>query len=267
VTTRTVRNDIDRLRELGYPVDATRGPAGHYQLGVGAKLPPLLLDDEEAVAVAVGLRTGAGVAGMADSSGRALTKLEQVLPHRRRRQVNAINRAMSKGPDNTGSNVEDPEIDPATLTTIAACIRDEHYVRFDYSIPTGALMRGAGSGRRRSSLSGWSWQRSLLVGGIHEAADVTDALRDAELLANAVAAGSRAALADYATTRDALSMPLFGITDAIAALDWDLDQIRTLHQALNQAMKLEVEHILALGDAAPAAPALADLELCKRVPD
>jgi predicted DNA-binding transcriptional regulator YafY len=147
VTTRTVRNDIDRLRELGYPVDATRGPAGHYQLGVGAKLPPLLLDDEEAVAVAVGLRTGAGVAGMADSSGRALTKLEQVLPHRLRRQVNAINRAMSKGPDNTGSNVEDPEIDPATLTTIAACIRDEHYVRFDYSIPTGALMRGAGSGR------------------------------------------------------------------------------------------------------------------------
>ena len=147
VTTRTIRNDIDRLRELGYPVDATRGPAGHYQLGVGAKLPPLLLDDEEAVAVAVGLRTGAGVAGMADSSARALTKLEQVLPHRLRRQVNAIHRAMSKGPDNTGSNVEDPEIDPATLTAIAACIRDEHYVRFDYSIPTGALMRGAGSGR------------------------------------------------------------------------------------------------------------------------
>jgi menaquinone-9 beta-reductase len=84
---------------------------------------------------------------------------------------------------------------------------------------------------------------------------ITDALRDAELLANAVAAGSRAALADYATTRDALSMPLFGITDAIAALDWDLDQIRTLHQALNQAMKREVEHLLALGDAAPAVPA------------
>jgi predicted DNA-binding transcriptional regulator YafY len=147
VTTRTVRNDIDRLRELGYPVDATRGPAGHYQLGVGAKLPPLLLDDEEAVAVAVGLRTGAGVAGMADSSARALTKLEQVLPHRLRRQVNAIHRAMSKGPDNTGSNVEAPEIDPATLTALAACIRDEHYLRFDYAIPTGALMRGAGSGR------------------------------------------------------------------------------------------------------------------------
>src|SRR3954468_14084142 len=76
VTTRTIRNDVDRLRELGYPVDATRGPAGHYKLGVGAKLPPLLLDDEEAVAVAVGLRTGAGLAGMEESSVRALTKLE-----------------------------------------------------------------------------------------------------------------------------------------------------------------------------------------------
>ncbi|MEV5963754.1 WYL domain-containing protein [Kribbella sp. NPDC051952] len=147
VTTRTVRNDIDRLRELGYPVDAARGPAGHYRLGVGAKLPPLLLDDEEAVAVAVGLRTGAGVVGMADSSARALTKLEQVLPHRLQRQVNAIHRAMEKGPDNTGSNVEDPLIDSTVLTTVAACIRDEHYLRFDYEIPTGAMMRGAGSGR------------------------------------------------------------------------------------------------------------------------
>ena len=146
VTTRTIRNDIDRLRELGYPVDATRGAAGHYQLGVGAKLPPLLLDDEEAVAVAVGLRTGAGVVGMAESSARALSKLEQVLPHRLRRQVNAINQAMDKGPDNTGSNVKDPEIDSGVLSTIAACIRDEHYLRFDYEIPVGAMMRGAGSG-------------------------------------------------------------------------------------------------------------------------
>jgi predicted DNA-binding transcriptional regulator YafY len=146
VTTRTIRNDVDRLRELGYPVDATRGPAGHYQLGVGAKLPPLLLDDEEAVAVAVGLRTGAGVVGMADSSARALTKLEHVLPHRLRRQVNAIHQAMEKGPDTTGSNVEPPDIDPGVLTTIAACIRDEHYLRFDYAVPEGVSLRSAGSG-------------------------------------------------------------------------------------------------------------------------
>jgi predicted DNA-binding transcriptional regulator YafY len=138
VSTRTIRNDIDRLRELGYPVDATRGAAGYYQLGVGAKLPPLLLDDEEAVAVAVGLRTGAGVAGMEESSGRALAKLEQVLPHRLRRQVNAIHTTLSKGPDNTGSNVPDPEVDPAVVTTIAAAIRDEHYLRFDYAVPESA---------------------------------------------------------------------------------------------------------------------------------
>ncbi|WBQ07824.1 helix-turn-helix transcriptional regulator [Kribbella sp. CA-293567] len=135
VSTRTIRNDIDRLRELGYPVDATRGAAGYYQLGVGAKLPPLLLDDEEAVAVAVGLRTGAGVSGMEESSGRALAKLEQVLPHRLRRQVNAIHTTMSKGPDNTGSNVPDPEVDSAVVATIAAAIRDEHYLRFEYVVP------------------------------------------------------------------------------------------------------------------------------------
>ncbi|TDO55092.1 putative DNA-binding transcriptional regulator YafY [Kribbella sp. VKM Ac-2571] len=145
VTTRTVRNDIDRLRDLGYPVDATRGPAGHYQLGVGAKLPPLLLDDEEAVAVAVGLRTGAGVVGMGESSVRALTKLQQVLPHRLQRQVNAINKAMDKGPDNTRSNVDAPEIDPAVLSTIAACIRDEHYLRFEYVVPDGVSLYKAGS--------------------------------------------------------------------------------------------------------------------------
>ncbi|MBB6570432.1 putative DNA-binding transcriptional regulator YafY [Kribbella sandramycini] len=147
VSTRTIRNDIERLRELGYPVDAARGPAGHYKLGVGAKLPPLLLDDEEAVAVAIGLRTGAGLAGMEESSARALTKLEQVLPHRLQRQVNAVHGALSKGPDDTGSNVETPQVDPALLSTIAACIRDEHYLRFEYEIPEGALSRDAGSGR------------------------------------------------------------------------------------------------------------------------
>jgi predicted DNA-binding transcriptional regulator YafY len=135
VSTRTIRNDIDRLRQLGYPVDATRGSAGYYQLGVGAKLPPLLLDDEEAVAVAVGLRTGAGVSGMTESSARALAKLEQVLPHRLRRQVHAVHSSMSKGLDNTGSNVPDPEVDPAVVSTIAAAIRDEHYLRFDYVAP------------------------------------------------------------------------------------------------------------------------------------
>src|ERR671931_758221 len=90
VTTRTVRNDVERLRGLGYPVHATPGVAGGYRLGAGANLPPLLLDDEEAVAVAVGLRAaaGGGVAGIEESALRALVKLEQVLPSRLRRRVN-----------------------------------------------------------------------------------------------------------------------------------------------------------------------------------
>ncbi|HEU4946508.1 MAG TPA: WYL domain-containing protein [Kribbella sp.] len=135
VSTRTIRNDIDRLRELGYPVDAVRGSSGYYQLGVGAKLPPLLLDDEEAVAVAIGLRTGTGVSGIEESSARALAKLEQVLPHRLRRQVTAIHSATSKGPDNTGSNVPDPIVDPTVLTALATAIRDHHQVRFSYDVP------------------------------------------------------------------------------------------------------------------------------------
>src|SRR5512132_2548884 len=92
VTTRTVRRDVERLRSLGYPVHATPGVAGGYRLGAGAALPPLLLDDEEAVAVAVGLRTAASgsVAGIEETSVRALAKLEQVLPSRLRHRVNAL---------------------------------------------------------------------------------------------------------------------------------------------------------------------------------
>src|SRR6478609_3212865 len=132
VSTRTVRNDVDRLRELGYPVDADRGAQGGYRLGIGAKLPPLLLDDEEAIAVAIGLRAAVGVSGIGESSSRALAKLEQVLPHRLMRQVNAIHQATSRGPDNIDSNVEDPEIDATTLAAAANAIRDQEWLRFDY---------------------------------------------------------------------------------------------------------------------------------------
>src|SRR5919204_5725725 len=87
VSTRTVRNDIDRLRSLGYPVHATRGSVGGYRLEAGAAMPPLLLDDDEAIAIAVGLRTAAGgaVGGIEETSLRALSKLEQVMPGRLRR--------------------------------------------------------------------------------------------------------------------------------------------------------------------------------------
>ena len=92
VTSRTLRRDVDRLRSLGYPVHSTSGTAGGYQLGSGAKLPPLLLDDDEAVAVAVGLRTAASgsVSGIEEASLRALAKLEQVLPSPLRHRVTAL---------------------------------------------------------------------------------------------------------------------------------------------------------------------------------
>ncbi|MBM7519252.1 helix-turn-helix transcriptional regulator [Nocardioides nitrophenolicus] len=132
VTERTVRNDVARLRELGYPVDGVRGRTGHYRLGVGAKLPPLLLDDEEAVAVAVGLRTLTGVAGFEESGGRALTKLEHVLPDRLRRRVNSLREATEAGPVNTDSNVEDPEVDAGVLAEIADAVRDHRGLRAFY---------------------------------------------------------------------------------------------------------------------------------------
>src|SRR5277367_5034428 len=93
VTPRTLRRDVDRLRSLGYLVNSTSGTAGGYQLGAGATLPPLLLDAEEAVAVAVGLRTAASgtVTGIEEASVRALAKLQQVLPARLRRRVSALN--------------------------------------------------------------------------------------------------------------------------------------------------------------------------------
>jgi predicted DNA-binding transcriptional regulator YafY len=134
VTDRTIRKDIDRLRGLGYPVDAVRGPGGRYRLGAGTKLPPLLLEEDEAVAVAVGLRAGTTVQGIEETSARALAKLEHVLPHRLQRRVNALKDAVSAGPESTGSNVEDPIVDPALISEVAAAIRDHVELRFDYSV-------------------------------------------------------------------------------------------------------------------------------------
>lgn len=132
VTPRTIRNDVDRLRDLGYPIDGVRGPAGGYRLGPGAKLPPLLLDDPEAVAVAIGLRAVHGIAGVDESAASALTKLEQVLPHRLRRRVEAIAQTVSAGPVNTDSNVEDPEIAPEVLARIVDAVRDTERLRLTY---------------------------------------------------------------------------------------------------------------------------------------
>jgi predicted DNA-binding transcriptional regulator YafY len=132
VSGRTVRNDIERLRALGYPVEATRGRAGSYRLGAGGKLPPLLLDDEEAVAVAIGLRVAAGVTGIAEASVRALAKLMQVLPTHLRPTVDALATSVERGPEDVDTDVADPEVDPATLRAVARAVRDAEWLRFEY---------------------------------------------------------------------------------------------------------------------------------------
>lgn len=132
VSTRTVRHDVDRLRELGYPVDATRGATGGYRLGSGGKLPPLLLDDEEAVAVTVGLRAAVGISGVHESGARALAKLEQVLPARLRPTLDAIRTSVEHGPENTGTDAPEVHVASSVLRAIAEAIRDVEWLRFDY---------------------------------------------------------------------------------------------------------------------------------------
>jgi predicted DNA-binding transcriptional regulator YafY len=135
VTTRTIRNDVDRLRNLGYPVHATPGVAGGYRLGAGAAMPPLLLDDEEAVAVAVGLRTANTVTGIEETSVRALAKLEQVLPTRLRHRVSALHQATVQVPG------QQPRVGAEVLTALAAVCRDHERLRFDYESHDGGESR------------------------------------------------------------------------------------------------------------------------------
>lgn len=134
VTSRSVRRDVLRLRELGYPVHATSGVGGGYQLGAGRDLPPLPLDDEEAIAVAVGLRaaTTGPVRGLEAASLRALTRLEQVLPKRLRKRVNALQSVSVRYGDSHAS------IDAETLSSLASACRDEVTVRFEYKSHEGA---------------------------------------------------------------------------------------------------------------------------------
>lgn len=128
VTTRTVRNDVERLRILGYQIHSTTGAAGGYRLGAGAALPPLMLDDEEAVAVAVSLHAAAGgsVTGIEETSLRAFTKLRQMLPPRLRRRVEAV------GAATVSVAGRGPTVDAETLAAIAAAVRDHEGLRFDY---------------------------------------------------------------------------------------------------------------------------------------
>ncbi|WP_150252432.1 helix-turn-helix transcriptional regulator [Nocardiopsis deserti] len=133
VSTRTVRTDIGRLRSLGYPVDARPGVAGGYRLAAGTAMPPLLLDDDEAVAVAVGLGTVATQRlGVEETSLTALAKLEQVLPSRLRRRVEAVREATSVVPG------AEPPLDLSVLGAVAAAIRGHERLRFGYTKPGGS---------------------------------------------------------------------------------------------------------------------------------
>ncbi|MEU5715389.1 YafY family protein [Streptomyces sp. NPDC020403] len=138
VTPRTIRRDIGRLRDLGYPVEATRGSIGGYRLVAGSAMPPLLLDDEEAVAIAVGLRAGAGhaIEGVDEASVRALAKLEQVLPSRLRRRVSTLQNATVPLTRGDGAT-----IDPRTLTAIASAVTGRERLRFAYRSGDGTASR------------------------------------------------------------------------------------------------------------------------------
>jgi len=137
VSGRTIRRDVERLRELGYPVDSLSGPAGGYRLRAGAAMPPLLLDDEEAIAIAVGLGTAAraSVTGIEETAVRALVKLEQVLPSHLRRRVQALG-SMTVSPPGGG-----PTVDPQHLTVIATACRDRERLRFAYRSRDGTDSR------------------------------------------------------------------------------------------------------------------------------
>jgi predicted DNA-binding transcriptional regulator YafY len=136
VSLRTLRRDVDRLRDLGYPVEARPGVDGGYSLAPGAALPPLVLDDDEAVALAVGLQSAAQapVAGMAESSVQALAKVVQVMPARLRRRVDAL-RAVTVP---AGWGAAAPAVDPGVLTTVALACRDGERLRFAYTAADGS---------------------------------------------------------------------------------------------------------------------------------
>lgn len=153
VSDRTLRRDIERLRDLGYRIEATRGIDGGYRLEAGADLPPLLLEDEEAVAIAVGLRSAAHgpVQGIEEAALRALTKLEQVMPQRLRRRVNDLGAVTVALPSTTG-----PRVDWSVLTTLAQACRDSVRVSFTYVARDRQVSHRTVEPHRLVS-AGWRW--------------------------------------------------------------------------------------------------------------
>ncbi|RCG32211.1 YafY family transcriptional regulator [Sphaerisporangium album] len=201
VSVRTLRRDVDRLRELGYPVEAHRGVDGGYQLAAGAALPPLVVDDEEAVALAIGLRVAAqgAVAGIEEASVRALAKVVQVMPPRLRRRIEALRAATQ--PTVWGAG---PTVDAGTLTTVAQACRDEERLRFSYTARAGEVTerhvephRLVSLGRRwylvAYDLARHDW-RSFRLDRLSEPRGTRDRFRPRELPAEDAAAFVRAGI-------------------------------------------------------------------------
>ncbi|HSV67224.1 MAG TPA: YafY family protein [Mycobacteriales bacterium] len=233
VAPRTVRRDVGRLRELGYPIDATPGVSGGYKLGAGAALPPLLLDDDEAVAVAIGLRTSAGgtVAGIEQTSVRALAKLEQVLPSRLRHRVDAL---LTYAVPIAGTG---PAVDATVLTRIADACRAGVLLRFDYrdhagtrSVRTVEPHRLVYTGRRWYLLA-WdtsrrNW-RSFRVDRIQPRAATGTRFIPREPpgdVANLVTRGAAAALWSY-RARVTVHAPAETVAELIPPLAWLVEAV------------------------------------------
>lgn len=164
---RTLRRDIDRLRELGYPVQARPGPGGHYQLVAGTAMPPLLLDDDEAVAIAVGLRLAAGGRTRIDdeegAASRALRKLEQVLPARLRRKVTALHRATETAP------APGAAVSTRLLSLVGTAAEQHERLVFGYRSGTGSRPNDGWSRTGRCSPTGagtcWAGISTAVTGG------------------------------------------------------------------------------------------------------
>jgi predicted DNA-binding transcriptional regulator YafY len=152
VTTRTVRNDVERLRRLGYPVRATRGNVGGYRLEAGTAMPPLLLDDEEAVAIAValGAASSSSVDGVEETALRALTKLMQVLPKRLGHRVDALQANTLR----VRYRKRTPDVAAALLALLAGAARDRDVIRFGYSDHSGAATERRAEPYRLVSMAG-----------------------------------------------------------------------------------------------------------------
>ncbi|MCM3882522.1 YafY family protein [Frankia sp. R82] len=146
VSPRTVRRDVDRLRELGYPIRATRGPDGGYQLDAGTELPPLLFDDEQAVALTVALQIAAtsGV-GVEEAAARALSTVRQVMPARLRHRIDALQVTAVE----RGGNRPNPRVDPAVLVALGAAVHAREELSFDYAVPSRSAPAAASPPPRR----------------------------------------------------------------------------------------------------------------------